>query len=73
MKTSRRYKYIYDCVLYKQIGRDFGVRDVGTFTQRFMRIERFIPFWNEELNNFITPFETGYGYQVQLDVSFFSI
>lgn len=35
-----------------------------------MRIERFIPFWNEELNNFITPFETGYGYQVQLDVSF---
>lgn len=49
------------------VGRDYGVRDVGTLTQRFMRIERFIPFWAEELNNFTTPFEAGNGYSVCLE------
>lgn len=32
-----------------------------------MRIERFIPFWAEELNSFTTPFEAGNGYNVKLD------
>ncbi|XP_017770597.1 PREDICTED: pyruvate dehydrogenase phosphatase regulatory subunit, mitochondrial-like [Nicrophorus vespilloides] len=49
------------------VGRDYGVRDVGTLTQRFMRIERFIPFWAEELTSFTTPFEAGNGYNVRLD------
>ncbi|EFA10911.2 pyruvate dehydrogenase phosphatase regulatory subunit, mitochondrial [Tribolium castaneum] len=49
------------------VGRDYGVRDVGTLTQRFMRIERFIPFWAEELSSFTTPFEAGNGYSVRLD------
>lgn len=39
-------------------------------TQRFMRIEKFIPFWGEEISSFVTPYETGYGHQVKLDVSF---
>lgn len=49
------------------MGHDYGVRDVGTLTQRFMRIERFIPFWAEELSSFTTPFEAGNGYSVRLD------
>lgn len=49
---------------------DYGVRDVGVFTQRFMRIERFIPFWAEELNSFTTPFEAGNGWSVKLDKVF---
>lgn len=49
------------------MGQDYGVRDVGTLTQRFMRIERFIPFWAEELNSFTTPFEAGNAYNVRLD------
>ncbi|CAG9855350.1 unnamed protein product [Phyllotreta striolata] len=56
-------------VYYKlmAVGRDYGIRDVGTFTQRFMRIERFIPFWAEELTSFTTPFEAGLGFTVRLD------
>ncbi|KAK9745982.1 Aminomethyltransferase folate-binding domain [Popillia japonica] len=49
------------------VGRDYGARDVGTLTQRFMRIERFIPFWGEELTSFTTPFEAGNSYIVSLD------
>ncbi|KAK9890381.1 hypothetical protein WA026_010473 [Henosepilachna vigintioctopunctata] len=50
-----------------EVGLDYGVRNVGTLTQRFMRIERFIPFWAEELTSFTTPFEAGNGYIVRLD------
>lgn len=32
-----------------------------------MRMERFIPFWGEELTSFTTPFEAGNGYIVSLD------
>ncbi|KAH1023474.1 hypothetical protein HUJ04_012674 [Dendroctonus ponderosae] len=48
-------------VYYKlmTVGRDYGVRDVGVLTQRYMRLERFIPFWAEELNSFTTPYEAG--------------
>lgn len=49
------------------VGRDYGIRDVGTLTQRFMRIERFIPFWAEELTSFTTPFEAGNAYNVKLE------
>nr|XP_022914897.1 pyruvate dehydrogenase phosphatase regulatory subunit, mitochondrial-like isoform X1 [Onthophagus taurus] len=49
------------------VGRDFGIKDVGTLTQRFMRIERFIPFWAEELSSSTTPFEAGNSYNVRLD------
>ena len=40
---------------------------MGVLTQRFMRIERFIPFWAEELSSFTTPFEAGNGASVKLD------
>ncbi|XP_043508700.1 pyruvate dehydrogenase phosphatase regulatory subunit, mitochondrial-like isoform X2 [Frieseomelitta varia] len=54
-----------------EVGKDYGVRDVGVLTQRFMRIERFIPFWAEELTPFVTPYEAGSGYSVKLDKEYF--
>lgn len=56
-------------LLLFQVGVDYGLRDVGTITQRWMRIEKFIPLWGEDLNSFTTPFECGSGYRVKLDVS----
>ncbi|XP_020711811.1 pyruvate dehydrogenase phosphatase regulatory subunit, mitochondrial-like isoform X2 [Athalia rosae] len=53
------------------VGEDYGVRNVGVLTQRFMRIERFIPFWAEELSPYVTPYETGNGYSVKLDKEYF--
>ncbi|XP_014217780.1 pyruvate dehydrogenase phosphatase regulatory subunit, mitochondrial-like [Copidosoma floridanum] len=53
------------------VGRDYGVHDVGVLTQRFMRLERFIPFWAEELTPFVTPFEAGNGHRVNLDKEYF--
>ncbi|XP_015510109.2 pyruvate dehydrogenase phosphatase regulatory subunit, mitochondrial-like isoform X1 [Neodiprion pinetum] len=52
-------------------GKDYGVRNVGVLTQRFMRIERFIPFWAEELSPHVTPYEAGNGYSVKLDKEYF--
>ncbi|XP_076174249.1 pyruvate dehydrogenase phosphatase regulatory subunit, mitochondrial-like [Ptiloglossa arizonensis] len=54
-----------------EVGKDYGVRDVGVLTQRFMRIERFIPFWAEELTPFVTPYEAGSGYSVKLNKEYF--
>lgn len=56
-------------VYYKlmTVGNDYGVRDVGVLTQRFMRLERFIPFWAEELTSFTTPFEAGNDWTVRLN------
>ncbi|XP_014235720.1 pyruvate dehydrogenase phosphatase regulatory subunit, mitochondrial-like [Trichogramma pretiosum] len=53
------------------VGRDYGLRDVGVLTQRFMRIERFIPFWAEELTPFVTPYEAGNGHRINLDKEYF--
>ena len=52
-----------------QAGKDYGILDVGALTQRYMRIEKFIPFWAEDLNSNTTPFESSNGYKVKLDVS----
>lgn len=57
--------------VYVKVGRDYGARDVGCLTQRFMRIEKFIAFWAEELTSLTTPFEAGVGYRVKLDKEYF--
>ncbi|KAK7864281.1 hypothetical protein R5R35_009540 [Gryllus longicercus] len=61
--------HVYDRLM--TVGHDFGARDVGCLTQRFMRIERFIPLWGEELTSLITPFEAGGGFRVKLDKEYF--
>ena len=34
--------------------------NVGHLAMRFLRIEKFIPFWGEELTSETTPFEVGF-------------
>lgn len=51
------------------MGRDYGARDVGVLTQRFMRIEKFIPLWAEDLTSMTTPLEVGSSARVRMDVS----
>lgn len=50
------------------VGTDYGVRNVGYYSLRFLRIEKFIPFWGEELDSNTTPYEVGRGHKVKLDV-----
>lgn len=38
-------------------------------TMRSLRVEKFIPFWAEELDSSTTPYEVGRGYRVKLNVS----
>ena len=40
-----------------RIGANYGIRNVGLLAMRFLRIERFIPFWGDELNADSNPFE----------------
>ncbi|XP_058799373.1 pyruvate dehydrogenase phosphatase regulatory subunit, mitochondrial-like [Phymastichus coffea] len=54
-----------------EVGKDYNVHNVGVLTQRFMRIERFIPFWAEELTPFVTPYEAGSGHRINLDKEYF--
>ncbi|XP_001607504.2 pyruvate dehydrogenase phosphatase regulatory subunit, mitochondrial [Nasonia vitripennis] len=54
-----------------EVGRDYGVHNVGVLTQRFMRLERFIPFWAEELTPFVTPYEANSAYRINLDKEYF--
>jgi len=58
--------HVYDRLI--SVGFDYGIRDVGSLTQRFMRIEKFIPFWAEDLTRDTTPFEAGCNHVVKLDV-----
>jgi pyruvate dehydrogenase phosphatase regulatory subunit len=53
-----------------KVGNDYGAKDVGTLTQRFMRVERFIPFMGEELNSKVTPLEAGLEFYVDFDKDF---
>lgn len=53
-----------------KVGADYGAKDVGTFTQRFMRVERFIPFMGEELTSTVTPLEAGQDFYVDFNKEF---
>jgi pyruvate dehydrogenase phosphatase regulatory subunit len=60
----------YALHLYSEImarGVDYGAKDCGTLTQKFMRIERFIPLMGDELNSVITPLEAGLESYVNFD------
>ncbi|KAL4119079.1 hypothetical protein QTP88_011944 [Uroleucon formosanum] len=61
--------HVYDRLI--SVGFDYGIRDVGSLTQRFMRIEKFIPFWAEDLTRDTTPFEAGCNHVVKLDKEYF--
>lgn len=49
--------HLYDEIM--KLGVDYGAKDCGTLTQKFMRIERFIPLMGDELSSVVTPLEAG--------------
>ena len=49
--------HLYDKIM--AVGKDYGVRNVRHLAMRFLRIEKFIPFWAEELTAETTPIEVG--------------
>ena len=60
---------IYDNLI--KVGRDYGIRNVGHLAMRFLRIEKFIPFWAEELTSETTPLEVNRAWKVQLEKDYF--
>ncbi|UYV82639.1 dehydrogenase, partial [Cordylochernes scorpioides] len=56
--------HLYNCLM--SVGQDYGIRNVGYYALRFLRIEKFIPFYGEELDSTVTPFEVGRGLKVKL-------
>lgn len=60
--------HVYDELM--KVGVDYGAKDVGTLTQRFMRLERFIPFMGEELTSIVTPIEAGQDFYVDFNKDF---
>ncbi len=57
--------HLYDKLM--RIGSNYGIRNVGLLAMRFLRIERFIPFWGDELNADSNPYEVNRGSKVMLD------
>ena len=53
-----------------RVGTNYGIRNVGLLAMRFLRIERFIPFWGDELNADTNPFETNKGAKVSFKHDF---
>ena len=56
---------IYDNLM--KVGRDYGIKNVGQLAMRFLRIEKFIPFWAEELTSETTPNEVNRTFKVKFD------
>merc|ERR1712203_968019 len=61
---------IYDNLI--KGGRDYGIRNVGHLAMRFLRIEKFIPFWAEELTSETTPNEVNRTFKVKFDKKSFT-
>lgn len=57
--------HLYEEIM--RIGDDYGAKDCGTLTQKFMRIERFIPLMGDELSSVVTPLEAGLESYVNFD------
>ena len=57
--------HLYDKLM--RIGVNYGIRNVGLLAMRVLRIERFIPFWGDELNADTNPFETNRGGKVMFN------
>ncbi len=57
--------------LLNQVGQDYGIRNVGHLAMRFLRIEKMIPFWGEELTSETTPNEVNRAFKVKFDKKHF--
>lgn len=61
--------HVYDRLMQK--GVDYGLRNVGYFALRYLRIEKFVPFWGEEMDRNTTPYEVNRGFKVKLEKDYF--
>jgi len=60
---------IYDNLM--KVGRDYGIRNVGHLAMRFLRIEKSIPFWAEELSSRSNPIEVNRTFKVKFEKEHF--
>ena len=60
---------IYDNLMY--VGRDYGIRNVGQLAMKFLRVEKFIPTWTEELSSVISPIQVNRTFKVDFKKSDF--
>ena len=56
---------IYDN--FMKVGHDYNITNVGQLAMKFLRVEKFIPFWGEELSSVTTPIEVNRTFKVKLD------
>lgn len=56
---------LYDQIM--AVGQDYDIRNVGHLAMRFLRLEKMIPFWGEELTAETTPLEVGRSSKVKFD------
>ena len=61
--------HLYDKIM--SVGQDYGIKNVGHLALRCLRIEKFIPFWGEELTGETTPNEVNRAYKVKFDKQHF--
>ncbi|KAJ8041737.1 Pyruvate dehydrogenase phosphatase regulatory subunit, mitochondrial [Holothuria leucospilota] len=57
--------HVYDAL--KEAGRIYGIRDAGYNALRWLRLEKFYPYWGEDFVDDATPFEIGREHRVKFD------
>nr|XP_006820414.1 PREDICTED: pyruvate dehydrogenase phosphatase regulatory subunit, mitochondrial-like [Saccoglossus kowalevskii] len=60
---------LYDLLM--DVGKDFGIRNVGYYALRYLRIEKFFAFMGQDFNSTHTPFEIGREFKVDFKASNF--
>lgn len=53
-----------------EAGQKYGIKHVGHYATRSLRIEKFYAYWGQDLDTFTTPLECGRSWRVKFDVSF---
>ncbi len=56
---------LYDHIM--SVGQEYDIKNVGHLAMRFLRLEKMIPFWGEELTAETTPMEVGRTSKVKFD------
>ena len=62
---------VIDKLILMRYASDYGIKNVGHFALRCLRIEKFIPFWGEEITGDTTPNEVNRAYKVKFDKQYF--
>lgn len=50
-------------------GEQYGLKHVGYYAMRALRVEKFYAFWGQDLDTMTTPLECGRSWRVKFDVS----